>query len=270
MAELPGADAPVVDAPVANTVPAPESPTPPEEAKQETVKTYTEEELRQKVSERLSKERRRIERTVKAELEADFWRNQAQKQQQPPPQARSDGRPREEDFQGKPYSEYVEKLAEWKAEKLFETKLAAREQETKTQTAQRQAAEQAQKVKEKLSAGADEYPDFEEVALADHVPITQAMAHAIAESDVPARVAYYLGSHLDEAKRISQLPPTQQIRAIAKIESTLSEPPPTSKAPPPIRPSSPKASGEIDPDKLSGEEWLKWRQNDLKRKRSGK
>lgn len=237
----------------------------------ETPKTFTQEELDKIVEKRLARERRGLQPLAEARAEAAYYRRLAEQAQQPTAkQPANDGRPREEDFQGKPYSEYVEKLAEWKAEKLFETKLAAREQETKTQTAQRQAAEQAQKVKEKLSAGADEYPDFEDVALADHVPITQAMAHAIAESDVPARVAYYLGSHLDEAKRISQLPPTQQIRAIAKIESTLSEPPPTSKAPPPIRPSSPKASGEIDPDKLSGEEWLKWRQNDLKRKRSGK
>jgi hypothetical protein len=227
-------------------------------------KTLTQSEVNKLIAREKAKEARRVERAVRAEAERDFYRQQLEAQK---PQARPDGRPREEDFAGKPYTEYIEALAEWRADQRFEQKLKAREQETQTQRQQREAAEQAHAVKERLSEGADEFPDFEEVALADHVPISQAMAAAIAESDFPAKVAYYLGSHLEEAKRIYSLPPTKQIREIAKIEATLSEPAPTTKAPPPIKPASGKASAEKDPDKMTTEEWKEWREADLRSKR---
>jgi hypothetical protein len=273
MPEALAGDPTPVETPVAapEATPQPETTAVPEaESKPvETQKTFTQEELDRIVEKRLARERRGLQPLAEARAEAAYYRRLAEQAQQPTAKAQpSDGRPREEDFVGKPYSAYVEALTEWKAANLLDQRLKAREQETQAQASQRQAAEQAQWVKERLSQGAEEFPDFEEVALADHVPITQAMAAAIAESDMPARVAYYLGSHLEEAKRIAGLTPTKQVREIAKIEASLSEPPPTSKAPPPIKPSTPKASGEIDPDKLSAEEWRKWREAQLRRKRS--
>lgn len=267
---LPGQDAPV-ETPVAaeatttpETTAVPEAETKPEQPE----RTFTQKELDEIVAKRAAQAERRAMKVARAEAERDHYRRLAEEaQQRTQPQRAGDGRPREEDFAGKPYSEYVEALSEWKAKSLLDQTLRAREQEQTQRRQQETAAESAQRIKERLSEGADEYPDFEEVALADHVPISPAMAHAIASSDAPAKVAYYLGSHLDEAKRIFGLPPEKQFREVVKLESKLSEPPPTTKAPPPIKPSGSKASGDIDPDKLSPDEWRKWREAQLRAQR---
>lgn len=253
-----GQVASVENAPASSiAVPAPDAPAGQDQANQQPVqpKTFTEEEVRKTVSERLAKERRRLERVARAEAERDYLRQQLQAQQQPRTQASVVKQPT--DF--KTYEEYVE----YRIEQALEQRMKAREQESQTQRQQREAQEQSARLRERLSEGASEFDDFEEVALADHVPISTAMAAAISESDIPAKLAYYLGSHLDEAKRIHGLPPTKQVREISKIEDQLTSTPKPKPAPEPIKPNSGSASIEKPIEEQSYDDFVKTRHRQL-------
>ena len=220
------------------------------EAKAE--RTFTQDEVDKVVQKRLAKEHRRIEKYAAAEAELRIIKEQIQRQQTT--QEAPKGMPQPAQFQD--YESYVEALTDWKVDQ----KLAARQAETEAHQRQRQAAERASQVQAKLSSASDKYDDFEDVALNPSVPITQAMAEAIAESDMGGDVAYYLGSNLVEALRISQLSAVGQIREIAKIEAKLTAAPPvTTKAPPPINPVGQRASVSKDPSKMTDSEFAKWR-----------
>ena len=119
--------------------------------------------------------------------------------------------------------------------------------------------------------------DYRDVAYDPSVPITSAMAEAIAESDVGPQVAYYLGKNRDEAARIAGLSPLAAAREIGRIEARLAAKPvapPVTKAPPP--PPKIEASDATvtvrpdDPDSdraMSDAEWLRKREKQLQRKR---
>jgi hypothetical protein len=81
------------------------------------------------------------------------------------------------------------------------------------------------------------HPDYEGVAKAPHVPITQQMVEIMmGNPDSAPAVAYYFGQNVDEAARIAQMPPLAAARAIGVIEARLVGPP---KAPPPPKPVKP-------------------------------
>ena len=115
-------------------------------------------------------------------------------------------------------------MAEWKFKEL-----------SQQQESTRKAQERQRSFAEKEAAFVAEHPDYEAVAKAPHVPITQAVAEEILQSDNPPAVAYYLGSHLDEAAAIAQMSPAQISRAIGRIEGRLSAPA-SSEAPRQIEP----------------------------------
>jgi hypothetical protein len=222
-------------------------------------KTFTQDELDAIVKKRLAKESRRIERVAALEAENRMLRERMQ----PPPQERTNqppsGAPRPEQFQD--YESYVEALTDWKVDQ----KLTAQQQRAAQERAARDAQEQSAKVREKLSAASSKYEDFEDVALSPDTPITQAMAHAIIESDVSADLAYYLGTHVDEAAQIARMSPVGQVRALAKLEEKLTASAPTSKAPKPISPIGGKSSPRDGlADDLPIAEWMKRRNAQLK------
>ena len=265
-----GAVAPVVNAPAADAVQAPDAPTGQEQAPiEESVKPepkYTEEDARKLISERLSKERRRIEKTVRAELERDFYKHQLETAQKPQPQAA--GKPTPEQFAGNPnpYA-YLEALTEWMADQKAEAKISKLRQETESQFRARQQEDQARGMAQKLSEGAKKYSDFQEVALADDVPNTAAMAHAIAKLSNGADVAYYLGSNTDEAAQIAGMSDIEQVWAIKDLSTKLSSAAPT-KAPAPIKPNSGsgKSGGGYHPD-MTDKEFADWRKRQIAQKR---
>jgi signal recognition particle GTPase len=266
MADVPvGADAPVVDVapPAADAVTAPDAP-PVQEPAVEAVqppKTYSEEEVRKVVSDRLKKESRRIERAVKAELERDAALKELEALKAPKtPQAA--GKPKASDFADP--EAYVEALAEWKFDQKLKTQREESERENQTKAREREDLEDAQIARQKLAAGAKKYADFEEVTGNPDVPITYVMAKAIVESDVSADLAYYLCSHVDEAERISSLPPTRQAIELGRLEDKLKAPPKPTQTPPPIKPLDGNAGAKRDWADLSTAEHVeKW----LKRKR---
>lgn len=113
-------------------------------------------------------------------------------------------------------------------------------------------------------------PDYEARVFDPSLPISKTMAEVIAESELGPQVAYYLASNREVAARIAQLPERAAARELGRIEARLETPKPTpqpvvSKAPPP----PPKIEGaepevDDDPDKLTDENWMKWREKQLR------
>jgi outer membrane translocation and assembly module TamA len=91
---------------------------------------------------------------------------------------------------------------------------------------------------EKAEKASEKYPDFQMVVSNPALPITDAMAEYIADSDLGADVAYYLGKNPMKAQQIAALSPVKAARELAKLESELAARPKAtpSKAPDPIKP----------------------------------
>jgi hypothetical protein len=258
-------EVPVVTPPAADAVIAPDTPAGQDQA-QEPVKprTYTEDEHKElvakNVSERLAKARRQIAREEAAKAEAAFYKRQLEERDrvaQAP--AKSEGEPQFEDFNGDPKA-YMRAFLKWE----LKQEQANSQREYQTEAEQRQAAEEAQIARERLSAGAEKYEDYDEVTSDKTVPITGVMAKAIIESDMSADLNYYLCTHREEALQIAKMAPTRQAIAIGKLEDKLKAPPKPTQTPPPIKPLDGNAGAKRDWADLSTAEHVeKW----LKRKR---
>jgi hypothetical protein len=127
-------------------------------------------------------------------------------------------------------------------------------------------------------AGFKAYPDFQKTLdeFKASFPEWNGVPGSISEAAMEAapgsehEIIHWLGNNLDEAERIARLPPAKQGAAVARIADKLKAPKPMSKAPPPIRPAqgsnATSAAPTKDPDKMSTAEFMKW-QDEQDRKR---
>lgn len=173
-----------------------------------------------------------------------------------------------------PTREQFRDFEEWQAALAAHTvmsKMTARDEaRIEKQVQEREAAQMqaAQKAKQALAEqwvdqvadARGRYADFDQVAFT--APISDGVAEMVAQSEIGADLAYYLGKNRDTALRISQLSPVEAARELGRLEATLSRPrPPTqTQAPDPITPVRPKATGVKDPAKMTMEEYRKWRE----------
>lgn len=231
----------------------------------------SEDEKRRKES---AKERRDRDKAYKQRLrdEADSARkraDEAESRRESIIRAGQQGEaPRREQFSDP--AEYVAAQAIWKWQQSAaqhaagEANSAAereRQQAEQFELAERQIAQQ--QWTEQLVEARMKYADFDAVALAPDVPITEGIADIIRSSDAAADLAYYLGQNRAEAMRIAQMPPMSAARELGRIEASLTAPKPrtASTAPPPITPGKASASGAKSPDKMSAEEYRAWRES---------
>jgi hypothetical protein len=160
-----------------------------------------------------------------AERERDHWRELAMRQQQPPPGQPQPAPAAAQAETGEPTLEscdfdQAKFTREWYAWR--------RAEDQKAESAQkRQAAFQ-----ERVTAFRAEHPDYDAVTGNPALPITQAMADVILETEDPPAVAYFLGQNPSEAAAIAQMTPVQIARAIGRLEAKLSAPPAASEAAP--------------------------------------
>lgn len=211
----------------ATAAPEPEVNTPEvstEQTEQPAEKTYTQAEIDAMIGKRLAREQRKWEREQQAK------QAEMQTLKSTPPVADSFTDP----------EEYAQALALQKAQELVAQRDAAKQQAEIMEA----YADSEEKVR-------DKYDDYDQVARNPNVPITEVMAEAIYASDVGPEVAYYLGSNVKEAARISRLSPFLQAKEIGKIEAKLASDPPvkkTSNAPPPISPVTARSTGPTSHD----------------------
>lgn len=234
----------------------------PEQATQEAAqpqRTFNQDEVDKIVQKRVAKEKRHVERAAAAERELELLREQIARQQQaerPQPQ----GKPTPDQFQD--YESYIDALSDWKVDQ----KLGALRAESEQAQQARIRAERAEAARTRLMSGADRFEDFDAVVNNPALPITQAMADAIVESDMGSDIAYFLGTNLAEAQQISRLSPVAQIRAIAALETRLKAPPKPTEAPEPITPASAKAKSDKTPSEMTPKEFAEWRKGYIKKR----
>ena len=160
-----------------------------------------------------------------------------------------------------------EKYAEAKA--AYESDKRVKEFQSKQRDeSQKQAIERISTDWEvKIAKAEDKYDDFEEKVgkLDPRNPVVM----SIMEADNGADIAYHLGSHPDEAKKIFSLSPASAIREIGKLEARLSstpeKPKTASKAPAPVTPltgTAPVASS-LPTEADDTANWIKKRQKQV-------
>ncbi|HYE41512.1 MAG TPA: hypothetical protein VEB23_16350 [Ramlibacter sp.] len=112
------------------------------------------------------------------------------------------------------------------------------EQKLREREAQKEAERRQEAFIEKAEKAAERYPDFQTVVSNPNLPINEAMAEYIAESDLGADLAYHLGKHPMQAAQIAQLSPVKAARELARLEAELASKPKAtpSRAPDPITP----------------------------------
>jgi len=205
-------------------------------------KTFTQEELDDILQKRIARERRKLEREM-----------QQHQPQQAQPKLLSRDQFASDD-------EYIDAVTD--------AKIAHKE-------AARRHSEVLAKFSEKEEEAIEKYGDYDQVVRNNNsLPITDAMADVIRESDIGPDIAYYLGTNVKEAARISKLSIIQQAKEIGKIEARLdgaldgaSAPQKkVSNAPAPINPVVPKTGTPTydldDPrsyQQLGADEWRKRR-----------
>jgi ElaB/YqjD/DUF883 family membrane-anchored ribosome-binding protein len=224
-APVTGSTAEPVDSPVVGEEVKPET--------KDTPKTFTQEDVDRIVSKEKAREARKAQREIDQRI-AEALKNHAPQTQVTPDAPQ---KPKPEQFTTT--EEYVEALTAYKADEIFRTR-------TQESESQRREAEQRQRhqsvvssYQERVEQAMDKYPDFEDVAYSPDVPITNAMAATIQESEKGPDIAYFLGKNPAEAQRIAKLSPFLQAKELGKLEAKLeSAPAPvkTSNAPPPINP----------------------------------
>lgn len=217
----------------------------PADVNTEAEKTFTQKELDEIIQKRIAK----------AEAIADRRAMKAYKEtlekfapKQPEPQA-DNGRPTQAQFAN--VDDYVEAMADWK--------LGQRDQEH-----QRQQQEQREKTTiektESFYAEAEKIPGFDREVF-DGLPLTPAIANALIDSDVPAKLMAYMATHTDEVDRIARLSPARQAAEIGKLETKLASVAPVPKpsnAPPPIKPIGSR-SNSSDLSKTSMDDYVEKR-----------
>ena len=215
----------------------------------------------QKRIDRLTQEKYRL----RAEL--DFLRSQQPQQAQPAQQAQQPSQaPKLEQYNS--IEEYLDALADHKASQKFDHLAKEREAKESQTRQQQEVAKLHESYTKQTEQARQAYGDFDDVVQDPDLPISQAMAEAIMRSTNGADVAYYLGKNPDQAARIASLDPFSAAVEIGRIAATVVRPQPrkTSNAPPPIQPVGARATPVTDPDKMSTEDWLKWRNDQLKKR----
>ena len=252
------------DAPTGENTGEQATPTKPEGEKPDTDKDDPEKQRGQRRFER--RIQKAYQKMAEEKARADFLQKQLEEQKAriaPPVDSEA---PTLEKFGFDP-EKYAEAKATYEADKRVKEFQSKQREETQKQFLDRVSASW----EEKVAKAEDKYDDFEEkVGKLD--PRNPAVL-AIMEADNGADIAHYLGTHVDEAKKIFSLSPSSAIREIGKLEAKLSstpeKPKAPSKAPAPVATlsgTSPVASSEPSESDDTAS-WIKKRQRQVHGKR---
>ena len=161
------------------------------------------------------------------------------------------------------WSQAMSEYAIAQAESRVEQKISAKTQQERQQSAQKSFEERAAKY-------AAEHPDFDQAVddLGRTVRFSPEVIEAIGVSDHGPAVVHYLAQHLDEADRIARLPVHLAAVQLGRIEAQVSQPKPkpVTNAPKPAPTLGGGAAASKDPDRMSGDEWLAWRNSQLNKR----
>lgn len=121
------------------------------------------------------------------------------------------------------------------------------------------------------SNGKDDYQDFDQAMRTYQMlgGMPQPLLEIITEMPNAHKVLYKVGKDLDLAEKLVKMNPTRMAMELARVESSLSKPAPVvvSNAARPIAPVDGNNRAETDPDRMSTEQWITWREAELAKKR---
>ena len=183
-------------------------------------------------------------RAHEAEREAQRWRESAERKTADPSE-----KPNPDKFGS--YDEYVEALADWKADQRVAESFKRRDAE-RSQAAEARAAEaKAQAWAERQSEFREATPDYDAVVGKSAVQIAPHVVDTLLDSESGPELAYHLAKRPETVKRINALSPLSAARELGRIEATLSNPAapqikPASKAPAPITPARSSAPASVN------------------------
>jgi hypothetical protein len=122
------------------------------------------------------------------------------------------------------------------------------------------------KCDEIYSSGKSEFADFDDTLGNFKLlgGLSQPLLEAVTQLPDAHKVLHHLGSNMDEAARILSLAPVPMALELAKLSQSAPKPKPVSKAPPPIKPIDGQPTGTKSPEDMSMEEWVEWREAQLK------
>lgn len=121
-----------------------------------------------------------------------------------------------------------------------------------------------QRCNDVYSSGQSEFQDFDEkLGQFRHLGgLPPAFLEAVTGLPDAHKLLHALGSDLDQAAHIINLPPVQMGLALAKL-TTAPAAKAVSSAPPPIKPIDGSPRGEKDPEAMSLNEWMEWREKQV-------
>lgn len=156
--------------------------------------------------------------------------------------------------------EYLIQRTKQEALNEFEQRQAEQASRAQQEQIQQEHVKKRQKFADNVKAESSQYEDLERVVYS--APISNGpVADYILMSDKGVGIAYHLGTHLDELDRINQLDPISATRELALLEARLQKPQPKklTNAQEPIKPLGNSERVDKDPDSMSANEWLAWR-----------
>lgn len=217
----------------------------------------------------LTREKYEAQRNLEA-----MQRQMAELQQRMQPQMPETGEPMPQLSQyGYDEERYTQAVQQWHQNQM--ARIAQQQEQMRQQQAyQAEQMRQQQVLSEKIQKGVEKYPDFTQKVNDPRLPplreVNPVAFQAVLESDAAHDVAYYLASNPQEIYRFASMTPTQAVREVTLIEAKLKAAPPREVRNPPKPPSTVGGSGAEamkDPDKMTTEEWLAWRNRQIQSKR---
>ena len=165
------------------------------------------------------------------------------------------------------YNEYVRAIAKQAADDARK----AVEQQFRQQESQRSQQEMAEAFGRREAEYAKAHPDYNDLVadLGRSVRYPQEVIEVIATSDHGPAVLHHLATHLDEADRLARMRPHLAALHLGRLEAQLTapKPKPVSNAPAPAPRVDGGAAITKDPDQMPPDEWLRWREGQLKANR---
>lgn len=168
-----------------------------------------------------------------AEREAAYWKGVATqgKVQPSADQPAAPTKPTPAEFDD--YGEFVEALADWKAEEKITKVLSERE----SKAAEKQQADtRTASWLERQTAARTAMPDYDTVVGGSDTPIAAHVADAILESEHGPALAYHFAKHPDALERLNGLSPRQADREIGRLEERITTASPGDQSTPTIAP----------------------------------
>lgn len=266
--------APTPEVPLQTQEPAPNT-----EVKEESPPKSELELLREEKAKALKREERRVialsRRAAQAEAAAEAAAKKAQELEARIAQtANATAKPRLEDF--KTYDEYVEAVADWRADQKVSTKLQEfRENELKghearaqEELAQRHAEAYSNALTAVEAAGKKAFPDFVDV-VTNGPRLGPVVGQLVMQSDQAPAITYYLAKNPDVGLSIAEMEPRRAAMEIGRLEAQLASRKTTLAPPPPPEVGGKNQASKWTPDDVSGstKDWIARRNKELAAKK---